>query len=638
MDKLTAVRIKYDDGTYSSQIPVSVFATNVNWDNQLTLTDVLGTVAFDTKGSIQNQIDELSIGKVDQNSLNNYISDYINNNLEDWLDENRPQVNIDATLTIQGAAADAAATGEQIAQIKEQLNDVSINVNDLGLSQDFSTGYVYPTYKNTRSTNGIQIAGGGGGQGVSIDSTSIQYATSSSGTVIPSSGWGDNIPTVSSGNYLWTKTQVIYSDETETVSYSVSRNGTNGKKGDKGDTGATGEDGRSVASVVQEYYKSTSNIAQVGGQWVNVRPSWEQGKYIWVRMKTIYSDDINNPVYTTPYLDDSANQLVDYIDQQDEDLQTQINTAQTDITTIQGNIEGISVKDDKIVYDYSFDQTGKYILTGYPLFANRELIVNPGLELYDTTNALPFIDFHYGRDEDIRDVDNAHPGAVGRFAYEGSTARDTFYTSSNLLIKNTVPLKWVDDSEHPDTLQNLVRQDWGDYNVGRILFNLGQTKQGTIVDVTTKVVGPGTSTDWVSIGTVWLPVGIYLITYQILISQNTSRTGNPYITGRLNAHIPASDSTNTLYGLQHRTRSSMYVPDNSQNFDCTGSFIVAVTDTSRNINLEVWSNMSNTDRLGGAELRATALFCQSEHFIDNPLIMNNTHQTRILRTRTKETT
>lgn len=50
MDKLTAIKIKYEDGTYSDQIPISVLANNVEWNNNYSLVDVLGSIAFDTKG------------------------------------------------------------------------------------------------------------------------------------------------------------------------------------------------------------------------------------------------------------------------------------------------------------------------------------------------------------------------------------------------------------------------------------------------------------------------------------------------------------------------------------------------------------------------------------------------------------
>lgn len=64
--------------------------------------------------------------------------------------------------------------------------------------------------------------------GATISDTSVTYQAGSSGTTPPTGTWTSSIPAVSAGQYLWTKTTVTYSDGTETVSYSVGRNGTNG--------------------------------------------------------------------------------------------------------------------------------------------------------------------------------------------------------------------------------------------------------------------------------------------------------------------------------------------------------------------------------------------------------------------------
>lgn len=67
-----------------------------------------------------------------------------------------------------------------VRRIWEQLDDVSIDPNDLGLEQDPDTYFVYPTYRGVRSENGIPLAGGGGGGG----STSNAVLTVSNAT-----GW-----------------------------------------------------------------------------------------------------------------------------------------------------------------------------------------------------------------------------------------------------------------------------------------------------------------------------------------------------------------------------------------------------------------------------------------------------------------
>lgn len=56
----------------------------------------------------------------------------------------------------------------------------------------------------------------------------IGYQESTSGTVIPTGTWLANPPTVAQGNYLWTKTQVVYNDGQYSISYSCSRMGVDG--------------------------------------------------------------------------------------------------------------------------------------------------------------------------------------------------------------------------------------------------------------------------------------------------------------------------------------------------------------------------------------------------------------------------
>ena len=60
-DKLIAIKIKQQDGSWMGPIPISVFAENVIWDEDngirpVLLTDVLGDVDL-TKGTVQQQID-----------------------------------------------------------------------------------------------------------------------------------------------------------------------------------------------------------------------------------------------------------------------------------------------------------------------------------------------------------------------------------------------------------------------------------------------------------------------------------------------------------------------------------------------------------------------------------------------------
>lgn len=65
---------------------------------------------------------------------------------------------------------------------------------------------------------------------------------------------------------------------------SVSKQGT---KGDKGDKGATGN---GISSVDVYYYLSTSATSLSGGSWSTTPPAWVNGKYMWSKTKTTYTN------------------------------------------------------------------------------------------------------------------------------------------------------------------------------------------------------------------------------------------------------------------------------------------------------------------------------------------------------------
>lgn len=71
--------------------------------------------------------------------------------------------------------------------------------------------------------------GSTGATGNGIKSTTINFASSTSGTTAPSSGWSTSIPTVAAGSFLWTRTVLTFTDNTTNTSYTVA------KQGEKGD-------------------------------------------------------------------------------------------------------------------------------------------------------------------------------------------------------------------------------------------------------------------------------------------------------------------------------------------------------------------------------------------------------------------
>lgn len=244
--------------------------------------------------------------------------------------------------------------------------------------------------------DGINGKDGVNGKSITIKSKAIEYQASTSGTSAPTGTWTTTIPNVNKGSYLWTRTTVTYSDDTNTVSYSVAyrgtdgidgtngTNGTNGKDGkgitsityyyatstsqtapseanvtsttiptlnatnkylwqkevikfsdntnktsilliavygDKGQTGATG---KGVKSIVEQYYLSSSNTTQTGGDWSNTQPNWVNGKYIWTKSHITWSD--NTTTDTTPILANGLNKANSTANTANGNASTALNT------------------------------------------------------------------------------------------------------------------------------------------------------------------------------------------------------------------------------------------------------------------------------------------------------------------------
>lgn len=153
---------------------------------------------------------------------------------------------------------------------------IPVNIGDVTINKIFSYSIAF------KGTDGLN------GTGVTVKSTSTQYASGFSGTDAPTSGWQDSVPSVPEGGYLWTKTVVTYSDNKSTTSYSVSRNGTNGTNG----TGVT------VSSTEVTYQKSSSGTSAPTGAWGTSVPSTSAGEFLWTKTVVTYSDGKSTTSYS----------------------------------------------------------------------------------------------------------------------------------------------------------------------------------------------------------------------------------------------------------------------------------------------------------------------------------------------------
>lgn len=206
-------------------------------------------------------------------------------------------------------------------------------------------------YSNNKSESGFSktyIAKDGsngndglpGKDGTKLTGTVVTYAVSSSGTTKPSS-WSTSVPTATPGQYVWTRTEWKYSDNTSEYGYSVGMIGNTGPKGEngqqgpagntgpagpagtpgpKGDTGPkgndgakgeNGKDGLSIKATDPQYYLSTSHDKVEGGEWKDKPTLRTKDTWMWQRYKITFSD--NSVSYSEPFRNDAYNDLVDVV-------------------------------------------------------------------------------------------------------------------------------------------------------------------------------------------------------------------------------------------------------------------------------------------------------------------------------------
>ena len=69
---------------------------------------------------------------------------------------------------------------------------------------------------------------GATGTAAAITTQTVRYQANASGTTVPTGTWSSTVPSVSQGQYLWTRTTLNFNDGTTVTSYSVGRMGVDG--------------------------------------------------------------------------------------------------------------------------------------------------------------------------------------------------------------------------------------------------------------------------------------------------------------------------------------------------------------------------------------------------------------------------
>lgn len=123
----------------------------------------------------------------------------------------------DANVWIKFASQQPTESSHTMGDIPDEWIGISAG-HDASAPTDW-TKYTWYKYKGEKGDTGAPA---------SVQSRSVGYQVSTSGTIIPDGDWSASVPVVPQGRYLWTRTTVQFNSGDPVVSYSVARFGMDG--------------------------------------------------------------------------------------------------------------------------------------------------------------------------------------------------------------------------------------------------------------------------------------------------------------------------------------------------------------------------------------------------------------------------
>ena len=199
---------------------------------------------------------------------------------------------------------------EAKAEISETATPYSKAPEDLGWSTDtlvptqtqrylWKFEYIYYSDGSVEIAGPVNLSISGqdgiaGKDGVGLKSTVVTYGLSTSETTQPTS-WTAQVPTLTKGKYLWTKTVWTYTDNTSETGYQktyIARDGNNGTDG------IPGKDGVGIKTTTITYAGSTSGATPPKSGWTSSIPSVPAGQYLWTKMVWTYTDNTSETGYS----------------------------------------------------------------------------------------------------------------------------------------------------------------------------------------------------------------------------------------------------------------------------------------------------------------------------------------------------
>lgn len=182
-----------------------------------------------------------------------------------------------------------------------------------------------------------------------IRSVDIEYASGTSRTTPPETGWSTDPPQWQTGRYIWQRTATTFVDGHVEYSDPVCLQNT---------------ESAGIYSIEEQYYLSTSSTSTVGGYWSTTQPTWRSGRYIWTRSRITWTDQ--TVTYSDATLAQALNQAnehaqeaIDAVEDLDNNLDQE---GIFNRLTNNGQVQGLFLQNGRVYINATYIQSGTLIV------------------------------------------------------------------------------------------------------------------------------------------------------------------------------------------------------------------------------------------------------------------------------------
>lgn len=273
-------------GTQGIQISTTRTADGKDWD---------WTTAITAKGIVANAI---ITGLLSDKTGNNYwdldtgefrlSSTYVKidgDNIGDYVDSTLTQQEVFNKLTNNGAAKGLYLTADNELYLNATYIKTGIITDNVGNNYwNLATGEF--RLSPTATVGGSAIAT----KNNTISKVDVEYASGTSNTTAPTSGWATTAPAWQEGRYIWQRTVTTMQDGTQNISDPTCIQGA---------AGAGGESITIISNTVDYAISDSGTVPP--NNWLESIPPLQPGKYLWTRTVTEYSDGESSIAYGVSY-------------------------------------------------------------------------------------------------------------------------------------------------------------------------------------------------------------------------------------------------------------------------------------------------------------------------------------------------